>query len=906
MNLTEPLEPQEAEIASLPHGPAPHTFRRVVKYVLVKAITILVTIFIGVFITVVLADRGGQIEASVNNEVMMTMNTEFENWSFYYSTYSPDQKAVIDQRLWELQDAAGLHLSYWPRQLKWTVRVLSLDWMSMAGVTTAPGLASHSRIMTAIILLDLPNTLLLVGTSFFLLFVIGIPLSLYLFRVHGSRLDRLMTLLAAITPVPSWVLAVLLVIIFSVGLHWLPPSGMYDPIPATTGWGQAVQVFRHMLLPVMAILFSLLLQCVYSWRTFFLIFAEEDYVELAKAKGLPDRLVERNYILRPTLPYILTSFSILLVSFWQMTIALEKILNWPGIGRLYIMSLPNFFGEQMYSGIMPVTLGIVVLFAYMLGTTVFVLDILYALVDPRIRIGDERRTPRRVAGKRRRFKIGLSQEIKAAQILKSNRAASRLAQKMEETTSKPLPIKQPGQGLKAIRNILREIGRFPSAVIGLSIILILIAGSLYAVIVYPYNQLGDAWYSHSLTGVLSAPRVAQPVWVNWFRRNPLPPMIILDSQEQTATKSVQTGSNGSTITLTYTIPYNYGAFPQGMVLYFDSKFVTKQPFAVLTWTTPDGRSFDIGRFGTSTVPYYTFIDGTYIRQILSNNPGWANWFHETGTNPSDPSELLFADPASDTGKVLQGTYTLRVEGVTFEQGSELDARMVLIGQVYGWAGTDYYRRDLVVPLLWGLPFALVFGLLGACVTTVLSMVLAATGVWYGGWVDDLIQRLVEANMILPVIGIAVLIYAYFNVGIWTILGIVVLLNVFGSPIKSFRSALLQVKDSLYIEAARAYGASDSRIIFRYLVPRIIPTLIPQLVILIPSYVFLEATLGIFNVYSIYPTWGRIISEALAHGGVYGSSFWVLEPIALLLLTGLAFAMLGFSLERILNPRIMKD
>ena len=89
-------------------------------------------------------------------------------------------------------------------------------------------------------------------------------------------------------------------------------------------------------------------------------------------------------------------------------------------------------------------------------------------------------------------------------------------------------------------------------------------------------------------------------------------------------------------------------------------------------------------------------------------------------------------------------------------------------------------------------------------------------------------------------------------------------------------------------------------------PRIIPTLIPQLVILIPSYVFLEATLGIFNVYSIYPTWGRIISEALAHGGVYGSSFWVLEPIALLLLTGLAFAMLGFSLERILNPRIMKD
>ncbi|HTX78560.1 MAG TPA: ABC transporter permease subunit, partial [Longilinea sp.] len=200
---------------------------------------------------------------------------------------------------------------------------------------------------------------------------------------------------------------------------------------------------------------------------------------------------------------------------------------------------------------------------------------------------------------------------------------------------------------------------------------------------------------------------------------------------------------------------------------------------------------------------------------------------------------------------------------------------------------------------------LMIGLLGAVLTTILSMVLAATGIWFGGWVDNLIQRLVEANMVLPVIGIAVLIYSYFNVDIWTLLWILVLLNVFGSPIKSFRAALLQVKDSPYIEAAKAYGASDARIIFRYLIPRILPILIPQLVILIPSYVFLEATLGIFNIYSIYPTWGRIIYEALQYWGSYGSSFWVLEPLSLLLLTGLGFTMLGFALERILNPRIME-
>jgi peptide/nickel transport system permease protein len=141
------------------------------------------------------------------------------------------------------------------------------------------------------------------------------------------------------------------------------------------------------------------------------------------------------------------------------------------------------------------------------------------------------------------------------------------------------------------------------------------------------------------------------------------------------------------------------------------------------------------------------------------------------------------------------------------------------------------------------------------------------------------------------------------VGIWTILGIIVLLNVFGSPTKSFRAAFIQIKENPYVEAAQAYGASDLRIITHYMVPRVIPVLIPQLVALIPGYVFLEATLGMFNIKSLYPTWGRVIYNALRYGLVWGSRYWVLQPIALLLLTGFAFAMIGAALDRILNPRL---
>ena len=229
----------------------------------------------------------------------------------------------------------------------------------------------------------------------------------------------------------------------------------------------------------------------------------------------------------------------------------------------------------------------------------------------------------------------------------------------------------------------------------------------------------------------------------------------------------------------------------------------------------------------------------------------------------------------------------------------------MLGQVFGLAGTDYLRRDLLLPLLWGLPFALAFGLVGATITTVIGMVIAAVGAWYGGWVDGLLQRLTEINMILPVLAVGVLVYALYDVRLWVVLAIVIGLNIFSGPTKSFRAALMQVRELPYIEAAQAYGVSNARIIFKYMVPKIIPTLIPQLVTLIPSIVFLEATLGILNVFDPrYPTWGRVIHDALAQNALWGGfDYWVIEPIVLLLMTGLAFSMLGFALERVLNPRL---
>jgi peptide/nickel transport system permease protein len=114
-----------------------------------------------------------------------------------------------------------------------------------------------------------------------------------------------------------------------------------------------------------------------------------------------------------------------------------------------------------------------------------------------------------------------------------------------------------------------------------------------------------------------------------------------------------------------------------------------------------------------------------------------------------------------------------------------------------------------------------------------------------------------------------------------------------------------VKESPYIEAARAYGASNGRIIVQYLVPRIIPLLIPALVTLIPTYVFLEASLAVLGLGDpVMPTWGKVINDAQQNGALYqGLYYWILEPAILLMITGLAFSMVGFAMDRIFNPRL---
>ena len=442
--------------------------------------------------------------------------------------------------------------------------------------------------------------------------------------------------------------------------------------------------------------------------------------------------------------------------------------------------------------------------------------------------------------------------------------------------------------MKALRNTLQNLWTYPSAMLGLVVVGLLVIMAIYAMVKIPYSEAirlwrggEDVWYQN--------PKFAPPAWINFFSTKKYAESFSVRTADGTMPREVTPGNKGtSTIVATHNFDFSYDYLPQDVILYFTSMYQEKQPFVSVEWLTPDGRKIRITNMAIGPKQTYRFSQDEKLNLRLRTD----DVIHE-----------LFTDP--ETGQLLQGTYQVLITGTTFEPDSNIDSEFVFHGQVYGLAGTDQARRDLTVPLLWGTPVALAFGLIASLGTAVLTMIIAAVGTWYGGWLDGLIQRITEINIILPFLSILIMIGTFYSRSIWVILGATILLSIFTGAIKSYRSIFVQVKESMYIEAAKAYGASSPRIVFFYLIPRMVPLLIPSLVSAVPAFVFLEASLALLGLGDpVLPTWGKIIEDANSNGALYrGYYYWILEPATLLMITGLGFAMLGFALDRVFNPKL---
>lgn len=288
------------------------------------------------------------------------------------------EQAIVEHRL-ELERSYDLDRPWYYRLPQMVGRVITLDLGEARTLKTAQG---DSRVI-AIIGERLPRTMLLVTTATAITALLGLFFGVKLATRVGSRLDRIASLVAATSnALPAWWAGILMIlltylILSTFGVRIFPPGGMYSAPPPEEGFARFADLLWHAALPVLTMVLISAGSWTYVVRTMVMNTAQEDFVTVARAKGLSEGTVMLHHILRVAAPPILTGLVLGLASSVAGAILTETVFKWPGMGSLY------------YEAILAVDESVVVALTFMFTVIYvsarFLLEVLYIIVDPRVR-----------------------------------------------------------------------------------------------------------------------------------------------------------------------------------------------------------------------------------------------------------------------------------------------------------------------------------------------------------------------------------------------------------------------------------------------------------------------------------------------------------------------------------------
>jgi peptide/nickel transport system permease protein len=226
-------------------------------------------------------------------------------------------------------------------------------------------------------------------------------------------------------------------------------------------------------------------------------------------------------------------------------------------------------------------------------------------------------------------------------------------------------------------------------------------------------------------------------------------------------------------------------------------------------------------------------------------------------------------------------------------------------------GVDQLGRDVLSRVIYGARVSLEVGIIGTAIAAVVGTVMGLLAGFYRGWVDTLISRLLDVFLAFPVLVLGLGIGAACGVrgclggliqpGLGTVIFIIALSS-FTYIARIARGQVLSLREKEFIEASRSLGASNRRILFREILPNLLAPLIVYSSLLIPTNILFEAGLSFLGVGVRPPTasWGQMISDA---SPIFNTAWWYMVfPGVALLLTVLAFNLVGDGLLDALNPR----
>ena len=434
---------------------------------------------------------------------------------------------------------------------------------------------------------------------------------------------------------------------------------------------------------------------------------------------------------------------------------------------------------------------------------------------------------------------------------------------------------------------------------GIGILVVLVSISIGTAIIFPVETF-QQW--NNPQSWLSYPKTAMPLWVNLFMFEKIPEHKIL------AEPNVRTQTVGeiSVVSHQFNVNYEYDDFPSDFIYEFTAKY-SGAPLLQMSVVRPDGnvlKILSVSLPNTSDMVLHNekifSTDGSIKKNLLLKS----NLFDFT-IDDFSAQDIIFSKFSENS--VLKGNYAFLINLYGVEkENSFVDSVLIIGGKAFGIMGTDELRRDLAIGLLWGTPLALFIGIAVAVGSVVMGLVYGVYAGYKGKFTDESMMRFNDVIYALPALPFLIILAVTISNSIFVMIGFLMIFGWVGIA-KVSRSMALQIKIKGYVEASKMMGQKDSKIIFKHIIPQLLPYAFASIAISVPAAITTEAGLSFLGLGDpSFPTWGQILYDANTYGAAArGLWWWIVPPGIMIAITGLAFVFMGNALDVIVNPKLKR-
>ncbi len=221
-------------------------------------------------------------------------------------------------------------------------------------------------------------------------------------------------------------------------------------------------------------------------------------------------------------------------------------------------------------------------------------------------------------------------------------------------------------------------------------------------------------------------------------------------------------------------------------------------------------------------------------------------------------------------------------------------------------GTDDLGRSVLALTIWGTRVSMIVGLAATLITVVIGTTFGLIAGYFGGWRETALMRLTDWFLVIPFLPLAIVLSVILRPSLYTVIFVIGITS-WPSTARVIRAQVLSLKTRTYVERARALGASNWHLMSRHILPNVGPLIFANTVLIVAVAILSETTLSFLGL-GPDPTsnisWGTILEFAFGKGAAFANNWWWIVPPGLaVVLVVLAFTMIGYALDDILNPKL---